>query len=624
MSVRLETLEMKECRRRFQLCLWVLVLVCVRVQPGAQVPGSPVPPSAPAGAAANADKLDPLLQEAVLNPAGRSNVIIRASSAAAMGEVTALVVGNGGTVGRRLPILDAQVANVSNAVLLPLTASTAVARIAQDRAIAGTLERTGASIGAVQTRHEFGYDGSGVTVAVIDSGITPWHDDLTDLTAGQRVDHFVDFVGSQVSPYDDNGHGTHVAGIVAGNGVDSGGRRAGIAPAARLVVLKVLDAAGGGHISNVIAAFDHLLTHQDELDVDVVNLSVGAAVYESYRTDLLTLAAKRVVDAGITVVAAAGNSGWFDGRAQYRSVTAPGNAPWVLTIGASSHAGTVDRADDDVARFSSRGPTMFDRAAKPDLVAPGVGIESLSDPQSSLYERRSAYLLEGTIPTSYFPYLSLSGTSQSAPVVSGTIALMLQVAPQLTPNGIKAILQYTAETYPGYDAMTQGAGFLNARGAIALARFFASPASSYPASSAWNRAIRWGGYQVAGGLLMPDANAWSRELEWGATATATGDNIVWGTVWSDLPDLEPAWLPWSMHCVASECQPVPLGAGTVDAFACGAWCTPNSGTPGDVSGETESDTVVWGTTEEDTVVWGTTDDDTVVWGTTSEESTRWQ
>ena len=139
-------------------------------------------------------------------------------------------------------------------------------------------------------------------------------------------------------------------------------------------MLKVLDQAGRGRISNVIAAFDYVVANKDAFNIRIVNLSVAAGVFESYNTDLLTLAARRAVERGIVVVAAAGNAGRDpQGRQQYGGITAPGNAPWVLTVGASSHMGTIDRADDTVAAFSSRGPTAIDRAAKPDLVAPGVG-----------------------------------------------------------------------------------------------------------------------------------------------------------------------------------------------------------------------------------------------------------
>src|SRR5262249_24564706 len=154
------------------------------------------------------------------------------------------------------------------------------------------------------------------------------------------------------------------------------------------------------------------------------------------------------------------------GNSQYGGITAPGNAPWVLTVGASSHMGTVDRSDDTIASFTSRGPTAVDYRAKPDILAPGVGIESLSTPGSMLYSSAAPFLLSGTSSSETMPYLSLSGTSMSAPVVAGTVALMLQANPSLTPNAVKAILQYTAEIYDAYDPLTEGAGFLNAKGAV--------------------------------------------------------------------------------------------------------------------------------------------------------------
>ncbi len=223
----------------------------------------------------------------------------------------------------------------------------------------------------------------------------------------------------------------------------------------------------------------YVVAHRDTLDIGVVNLSVATGVYESYNLDPLTLAAQHAVKAGIVVVAAAGNNGRDQqGRVHYGGITAPGNAPWVITAGASSHMGSTARGDDTIAAFSSRGPAAVDHLAKPDVVAPGVGIGSLSDPNSALYTARSRYLLAGTVPTSYLPYLSLSGTSMATPVVSATVALMLQANPSLTPNQVKAILQYTSEVHPAYNPLTQGAGFLNAKGAVELARFLRAPASS--------------------------------------------------------------------------------------------------------------------------------------------------
>src|SRR6185503_4665309 len=175
--------------------------------------------------------------------------------------------------------------------------------------------RTSLTVGSLAVNQSIGFTGSGIGVAVIDSGVVSWHDDLTSRSdaqypyGNQRVSAFVDFVGGATTPYDDNGHGSHVAGIIAGNGWDSNGQKAGVAPDANLVSLKVLDANGRGSISNVIAALDWVLAHRAEHNIRVVNLSVGAAVHESYNSDPLTLAAKRLVEAGVVVVSAAGNFG---------------------------------------------------------------------------------------------------------------------------------------------------------------------------------------------------------------------------------------------------------------------------------------------------------------------------
>ena len=176
---------------------------------------------------------------------------------------------------------------------------------------------------------------------------------------------------------------------------------------------------------------------------------------------------------GLVVVAASGNIGKAsDGRTIYGGITAPGNAPWVLTVGASDTNGTSSRSDDVIAPYSSRGPSRIDYAAKPDIVAPGTGIVSLASAGSTLYRSHPAYLIAGQRWTTYKPYLTLTGTSMAAPVVSATVAMMLQANPSLTPNLVKAILQYTAQDYH-YDPLTQGAGFVNAKGAVELSRFFA-------------------------------------------------------------------------------------------------------------------------------------------------------
>jgi hypothetical protein len=252
-----------------------------------------------------------------------------------------------------------------------------------------------------------------------------------------------------------------------------------------------------------------------------------------------------------------------------------------------------------MAGYSSRGPTAIDYLAKPDLVAPGTGLVSLSDPTSTFYTTKAHLLLNGLVATSYKPYLSLSGTSMAAPVVTGTVALMLQANPNLTPNLVKAILQYTAQVYPGYDYLTQGAGFLNTRGAVTLARFFATAqhGERYPTAKPWSRHIIWGNHRLRGGVILPTAKAWDSGYVWGIEPAEAGENVVWGTQCDTLDPL---------------CDNVVWGTDTEgsDTVVWGTQC--------DLNLDPICDTVVWGTLVDDNVVWGTdcagADCDNVVWG----------
>ncbi|HET7698103.1 MAG TPA: S8 family peptidase [Vicinamibacterales bacterium] len=502
--------------------------------------------------------------------------------------------------GRTFRIINADVVEVQNSHLKKLADDPCVKDMHWDRKTAGSLNRAAVVEGARAVQMTYGYDGAGVGVAVVDSGVATWHDDLTytgsnplvKVVGGQRVRKFVDFVNGRLTSYDDNGHGTHVTGIIAGNGFDTLGARAGIAPAANIVSLKVLDDRGGGFISNVIAALDWIAANRVTYNIRVVNLSVGAAVTESYNSDPLTLAAKRVVDEGVVVVTAAGNLGKdrVTGKTVYGAITAPGNAPWVLTVGAYSHEGTLTRSDDRMAGYSSRGPTAIDYAAKPDIVATGTGIVSLSAPGSLLYSTKSAYLLKGLLSSTTRPYLSLSGTSMASPVVAGAVALMVQANPQLTPNLVKAILQYTAQNYE-YDALTQGAGFLNIKGAVDLARFLKNPQAGqvYPSNKAWSKTILWGNQKLKNGVIKPAGSAWAVTTVWGAARDLEGDNIVWGTV-----------------CGTIECDNIVWGTSLLDLDNI-VWGT----------FDREGDNIVWGTIREgDNIVWGTfTEADNIVWGT---------
>jgi len=298
--------------------------------------------------------------------------------------------------------------------------------------------------------------------------------------------------------------------------------------------------------------------------------------------------------------------------------------------------------------FSSRGPSAVDYGAKPELVAPGVGIESLSAPDSTMYTNLPGALLSGTVDTPYLPYLSLSGTSMATPVVSGVVALMLQANPALTPNLVKAILQYTAERYPKYDPMTEGAGFLNAQGAVELAKFLANPEGLlYPASPNWSAHLIWGNQELTGGRLTAAASAWSADVTWGDALTTDGQNVAWGQLCAEEDCGSATETAWKSTCADELCSDFQWGddaKNVVWGSLCGGTnCTGDWSPSGlvlsdgtkllwgttvvwgttTVFGATvvwgtsdDGDTVVWGTSDLDTVVWGTSDDgDTVVWGT---------
>jgi len=538
---------------------------------------------------------------------------------------------------RNLDIINGVALDLPNSVLKMLAAHPNTFQLHYDREVATHNYRTSITVGARAVQQLIGYTGAGVGIAVIDSGITSFHDDLTSTSSAlypygnQRVKKFVDFVNGRALPYDDNGHGTHVTGIIAGNGYDSYGEKSGIAPKASIISLKVLDADGRGTISNIIAALNWVAANATTYNIKVVNMSVGAGVYESYWTDPLTLAAKAVTDKGITVVAAAGNLGKnVDGHLQYGGITAPGNAPWVLTVGASSTMGTLTRGDDQMADFSSSGPTAIDFAAKPDLVAPGTGTVSLAAPGSTFYTTKAAYLLGGKLGLGSKPYLALSGTSMAAPVVAGTVALMLQANPNLTPNLVKAILQYTAQEYSGYKALREGAGFLNTLGAVELARFYATaaPGARMPVSRIWSKKIIWGNHELRNGVIKPTANAWGNAVVWGSAKTggATGQNIVWGVTAEDLMNI--VWgvndamnIVWGVNYDALN---IVWGVNDDSNIVWGTDC-----------GGDDCANIMWGTADEFNIVWGVAEPDAnimwgvsfdslnIVWGVSADADVTW-
>ncbi|MBI1886412.1 MAG: S8 family peptidase [Chloroflexi bacterium] len=275
-----------------------------------------------------------------------------------------------------------------------------------------------------------GLTGKGVTVAVIDSGISPSPD------FGQRAGRNFDFSSLSNAVVDENGHGTFVAGIIAGDGEEY----IGIAPHARLLGLKVSGREGYALVSDVIFALQWVVDHGGEYGIRVVNLSLVSTVADSYRLDPLDAAVEQAWFHGTVVVAAAGNFG--DG--EFAVDHAPANDPYVITVGAFDDRGTQPFADDALASWSSRGETV-DGFAKPEVVAPGAGITATLAGGSDFARNLREYTADGR-------YIRLSGTSASAAVVSGTVALMLEDEPNLTPDQVKFRLVHSGSALGGSGA----------------------------------------------------------------------------------------------------------------------------------------------------------------------------
>ncbi|MEP6783572.1 MAG: S8 family serine peptidase, partial [Acidobacteriota bacterium] len=271
-------------------------------------------------------------------------------------------------------------------------------------------------------------NGSGIGVAVIDSGIGD-HPALAN-----RVVASVDFTDRHGHAVDFYGHGTHIAGIIAArsyNNTKLEGTDSGMAPAAHLINLKVLDSTGSGEAADVIEAIDWAVKYSKTFGIRVINLSLGAAPTQSYKDDPICLAVERAVKAGVVVVASAGNYGQSeDGRLVYGSITSPGISPYAITVGALRTQGNDDPSDDEIAPWSSKGPTLIDHIVKPDLVAPGSKIVSTEMAGTTLVNQFPERFLDGPGARDYF---SMSGTSMSAAVVSGAVALLLDGKATLTP-----------------------------------------------------------------------------------------------------------------------------------------------------------------------------------------------
>jgi serine protease AprX len=385
-----------------------------------------------------------LLHAALVQPDSELSVIVREARPDS-NEAEALTRELGGAITHELPIIGAFSARVPGRSLVPLMASPSVLKVWGDGKVRMARVDMGqydswapntvwrSVIQLPQSGNK--YNGSGVTVAILDTGVI----DSPDL--GSRVLARVDFTPDH-DGLDRYGHGTHLAGIIAGDGTSSAGRWMGVAPGANLVSVKVAGADGSTDVSVVIAGLQWVHSYRAQYGIKILNLSFGTDSRQSYLVDPLNYAVEQLWFAGVLVVVAAGNRGPDSG-----TINKPADDPFVLTVGAASVHDSADRTDDAAASFSSRGPTQ-DGVVKPDMIAPGVSLVSLRVPGSTIDLAHPTARVEDL-------YFKGTGTSQAAAVTSGVAARLYQQDPGLTPDVLKNILMRAS--YKGIKTLT-GAG----------------------------------------------------------------------------------------------------------------------------------------------------------------------
>ncbi|WP_066500590.1 S8 family serine peptidase [Abyssisolibacter fermentans] len=390
--------------------------------------------------------------------------------------------------------------SLSKEQIKELKKSDMVERIEYDEEVKICLDDANNWFGTEKARDDFGIDGNkdgsssyskdDVVVAVIDTGIDASHVDLD----GGKVIGWKDYVNSQATPYDDNSHGTHCAGIVAGEGQGNSNYK-GVAPGAALVGVKVLDSNGSGSMSDVTAGIDWCITNKNVYGIDVISMSLGTSG-SSDGTDSTSLAVNNAVNAGITVAVAAGNSG-----PEKYTVGSPGAATGAITVGNMIDVGEKGFA---LIYHSSRGPTADDRI-KPDIAAPGTSIMA-------------------PYANSTNDYISYTGTSMATPFTAGTIALMLDANSNLTPAQIRNIITTTAIDWgkpgqdneyghgrlDGYAAVKQAGGFTGSNIVVPDHMYRDENLAARRSEDIWEFSVNGTNYPIAITLIIPD---WDRRVD---------------------------------------------------------------------------------------------------------------
>ena len=528
------------------------------------------------GSKGTSSKLSPDLAAV---PQGKTvNVIVQYSALTQHDISQAQSVALRGTAPKTFPLIQAVALTMNSSKLASLVSDPHVKHISLDHQVFNTSTTTDFYDQAVNAPYAWsaGLDGSGIGVAIIDSGVAD-QGDFTGTNAS-RIVYSANYNNDGIN--NAFGHGTHVAGILAGDGENSTGPNytktfKGIAPNANLLSFRVLDGIGVGTDSSVIAGIQAAVSLKSTYNIRVMNISLGRPVFESYTVDPLCQAVEAAWKAGIVVVAAAGNDGRDSsfGTNGYETIAAPGNDPYVITVGAMKPMGTATRADDLIASYSSKGPTAVDHIAKPDLVAPGnLIVSTLASTSAAIF----SMFPQDQVPMNYYStsggsapsstYFILSGTSMATPVVSGAAALLLQQNPKLTPDQVKARLMLTAyKTFPKsstavdpvtgisytdyYDMFTVGAGYVDIQAALSNTQLASSKVTAqspavavdksknvyvvtnssvvWGTSGTWATSVVWGTSVVS--LSQQETVVLGSSVVWG-TASDTGYSVVWGTL----------------------------------------------------------------------------------------------
>jgi serine protease AprX len=405
--------------------------------------------------------------------AAQTTVIVRETAASGSGPEE-LVVALGGRIGRHIDIIHGFVATLPSSAIPVLAGASSVYSVTPDSRVemmaqvdaydpnwatpTGSWKRVVEEIRAKDV-WKAGFRGQGVDVALIDSGVAPVNGLKNQVVYGPDLS--LESQDDDLRYLDGFGHGTHMAGLIAGRDSNIGvGQEdemldkafVGVAPKARVVSVKVATSSGATDVSQVLAAIDWVVQHRnsDGLNIRVLNLSFGTNSTQSYLLDPLAYAAEVAWRSGIVVVVAAGNSNFGTAR-----LNDPAFDPYVIAVGADDTMGTNDPKDDVIPAWSARG----DSTRRPDFVAPGKSMVSLRSGGSYLDQTHT----DGRVGISRF--FKGSGTSQAAAVVSGAAALLLSQRPGLLPDQIKYLLKSTAVRLPNADAQGQGAGLINVKGA---------------------------------------------------------------------------------------------------------------------------------------------------------------